>query len=61
MSFENCKSFIDMGTSQLPTGLDHLHPSQYLLPTNHFKITAKLKTLPVICCILELRSPLGEL
>lgn len=53
---------MEMDISQLPAGLDHLHPSsQYLLPTNHFKITAKLKTLPAICCVLELTSPLGEL
>lgn len=56
------ESFIDMDTSWLPAGLDHLHPSpQHLLPANYFKITAKLKALSVICCILELRSPLREL
>lgn len=56
------ESFIDVATPWLPAELDHLHPpSQHLLPANHFKITAKLKALSVICCILELRSPLGEL
>lgn len=51
-----------MAPSQPPAKLDYLHPSsQYCLPTDHFKITVKLKTLPVICWTLELTFPLGEL
>lgn len=61
ISVENPEYFIDMDPSQLAAGLGYLHPSQYRLPANHIKITAKLKTLPAICYILELRSPLGEL